>query len=119
LTIHDLILIEDMLESAERALRFFREGQQFNQLPEDEIFETAEFHGALHALSITGEAAAKTSPETREEFPDVPWRLASDLRNFLIHNYGHVRVEIVRRTLRNHIPELVEQLKSILEGQTP
>jgi hypothetical protein len=39
----------------------------------------------IRCLGIIGEAANRTSPEFRAAYPDIPWRLMTDMRNRLIH----------------------------------
>jgi uncharacterized protein with HEPN domain len=40
----------------------------------------------VRAIEVLGEAAARTSPETRPVSPDVPWPAIIGMRNRLIHD---------------------------------
>ena len=42
---------------------------------------------------------------------NVPWKDLIGLRNRIVHDYGHVVLDVVCYTLKNDIPELVNVLK--------
>ena len=43
---------------------------------------------------------------------DVPWKDLIGLRNRIVHDYGHVVLDVVCYTLKKDIPELVNVLKN-------
>ena len=43
---------------------------------------------------------------------NVPWKDMIGLRNKIMHDYGHVVLDVVYDTLKNDIPELVNVLKN-------
>src|SRR3990172_11279451 len=58
----------------------------------------------IRQLAIVGEAANNLSEEFRKNHPDLPFRDAIDMRNFLIHEYFGVNIKIVWETCKNNLP---------------
>ena len=44
---------------------------------------------------------------------DIPWNAMSGMRNRIVHDYGNVNLDIIYDTLKNDIPELLNQFNSI------
>ena len=55
-------------------------------------------NAVMRSFEVVGEAARRISPELREAHPEVPWRLMSDFRNKLIHDYVGLDLEVICRT---------------------
>jgi uncharacterized protein with HEPN domain len=68
----------------------------------------------IRSLEIIGEAASQIPLETREQFRGVPWKQMIATRNRLIHGYFDVDLDIVWRTVKDRLPDLVSQLETIL-----
>ena len=64
-------------------------------------------------FEIIGEAAAKISAEFKSEHPDIPWRQATAMRNFVIHDYAGVSIDIMWDTAQLDIPKLLANLLEI------
>jgi uncharacterized protein with HEPN domain len=77
-------------------------------------------HDELVQLSIErllqniGEAARRVSDECRSEHPEVPWRQMIAQRNVLVHEYGHVRPELVWLTAVRDVPEVLRLVDEIV-----
>jgi len=69
----------------------------------------------IRNFEIIGEASSKLSREFREKYPQVKWKRIIGLRNVLIHEYFGVDVSAAWGNIKQKLPELKEQLKSILE----
>jgi len=61
-----------------------------------------------------GDAAARVPSELRDEDPQIPWTLMSDMRNQLTHAYGGTDYEIVWSTLEDDFPGVHRRLRVIL-----
>lgn len=70
---------------------------------------------AVRRIEVIGEAA-KNIPETfRNQYPDIPWKQISGMRDILIHKYFGINMDRVWETATQFIPPLKKQIKSILE----
>ncbi len=70
---------------------------------------------ALLQLVIIGEAAARVSEVTKQQYPQVEWRRAAGLRNFIVHEYAKVDFVVIWSTITQELPSLVSELPSVLE----
>lgn len=68
----------------------------------------------VHHLQIVGEAAKSTSATLIEQYPDVPWSDARDLRNVLVHEYFRVNTDIIWDIVEQDLPELKRKVEEIL-----
>ncbi len=64
---------------------------------------------------VIGEAVRHIPNEVQGAHPEIPWTLMRGMRNVLVHNYDHLRSDIVWRTIQNDLPPLVEPLRRLLQ----
>jgi uncharacterized protein with HEPN domain len=99
--------LSHILEAIERIERYTSVGA--------EVF-LAQSHwqdATIRQLEIIGEAVKSLSPETKALRPDVPWKQIAGMRDFLIHGYFGVDLQVVWVTAERDVPALrraVEQL---------
>jgi uncharacterized protein with HEPN domain len=67
--------VQDMLESAEKALRFV-EGMDFQHFSEDE----KTVYAVIRAIEIIGEAARNIPKKLKGMYSEIPWREISGAR---------------------------------------
>jgi uncharacterized protein with HEPN domain len=67
------------------------------------------------AIEIVGEAARRISPEFQDQHTSIPWRRIAGLRNILAHQYGDVVPERFWSIVTEGVPELIDQLSSVLD----
>ena len=70
-------------------------------------------------IMIVGEAAHMVSEDTKERFPQIPWRDAKDMRNIVAHEYMQVDYEEVWKVVTIDFPVLERQLLSIRQYFPP
>lgn len=72
-------------------------------------------NGVCYAITLIGEAASKISDKTRLEYPQIEWRQVIGMRNFLVHDYRRVELDIVWQTATHSLSVLISQLTIILK----
>jgi len=68
----------------------------------------------VRRLEIIGEAASHIAEEAAVELPELPWRKMVDMRNFTIHQYWDVDVNVVWETVKHDLPVVVATLERYL-----
>ncbi len=68
----------------------------------------------MRSLDVIGEAAKKVPADFKQEHPGIKWPAMAGMRDRLTHDYFGVDFEIVRDVVRNHIPDLHQELAAIL-----
>ncbi len=99
----------DILESAKIALDYVFDKSW------DEFYEDTQCQDAVvRRIEIIGEAARRVSEETRNKYPQIPWREMTSMRNLVIHEYDVVDINQVWDTVQNKLPPLIEELTKIV-----
>ena len=57
---------------------------------------------------------ASLSDELKDSITSIPWNQIYGLRNRIVHGYDGVKFNIVWDTIREDLPDLVEEIKTIL-----
>jgi uncharacterized protein with HEPN domain len=70
----------------------------------------------VQLIEIVGEAANRVPSEIRANHPNIPWRLAAETRNKLIHGYDVIEYAIVYDTVKNDLPPLVQLLDNAISS---
>ncbi len=105
----DATFLLDILESAKIALSYVAD------LSWDDFYESQRDQDAvIRRIEIIGEAARRVSAETQTEYPDIPWREMTSMRNLVIHEYDIVDLSQVWDTVRENFPPLIEELSKII-----
>ncbi len=72
----------------------------------------------VRELEIIGEAANSVPATLKKKYPEIPWKQMIAMRNRLIHAYFDVNHDVVWITTTEHLPKLIEQLKTILKSDS-
>lgn len=105
----DRIRLQHMLDAAHEARAFVGTATR-TALDNDRKLTLA----LLKCIEIIGEAAARTSMETQQAYPTLPWSDIVGRRNRLIHGYFDVDLDVVWSTVQHELPPLIEALERIL-----
>lgn len=69
---------------------------------------------AFYDLAIMGETLNKVSGEIKSAAPNLPWRPLADLRNFIVHAYWQIDLEIVADVMENRLDHIVAELDRLI-----
>jgi uncharacterized protein with HEPN domain len=107
----DRVRISDMIVAAEKVCRFVA-GRNRQDLDTDDMLQFA----CVRGIEIVGEAAAGVSSETRDAYPEIPWRNIIGMRNRIVHAYSEIDLDIVWKTAIEELPLLLQRLHNIETG---
>lgn len=68
----------------------------------------------VRRLEIIGQAIRNLPQDFKQTYPKTPWQDIMDMRNKLIHEYFGVDLNLVWSVVKNDIPPLKEQIKTVL-----
>ena len=101
------LYLGDVVNQARKAQEFMA-GMQFADFAADE----KTIYAVIRALEIIGEATRRTSADTLERYPQIPWPRIVGLRNQLIHNYDDVQLQTVWDVVNLSLPHLLSVLEN-------
>lgn len=108
----DWIRFRHMLESAKEAWGYSCQHTR-SDLDRDHLLLV----GLLKLIEIVGEAAARIKPETRKNYPQIPWADLIDMRNRVVHVYFDIDRDEIWDTVTKDLPPLIAELEKILEKE--
>ena len=104
-----MVRLQHMLDAAREALSFAG-GKTRGYLDTDRMLVLA----LTRDLEIIGEAASRVTPEGQESYPDIPWRDVIGMRNWLVHAYFDVDLDILWDTVAEDLPSLVAEIEKAI-----
>ena len=104
----DDFLIMDILESYE-AIEEYVKGYSYSEFLNDRKTIDA----VVRNFEIIGEASKMISIEMKKEHSLVKWRMMSDFRNILIHEYFGIDYEVLWHSVKHSLPQNIELIKQI------
>lgn len=105
----DAAYLWDMRESA-KAIESFVAGREFEEFLSEPLLQPA----VLRQLTIIGEAAARVSPDLRQQTDHLPWRAAIGLRNLIVHAYNRIVPSAIWKIATVDVPELRRHLDALI-----
>ena len=70
--------------------------------------------GLAKFIQDIGEAANRVTSESQARHPQIPWRDAIAMRNYLVHEYSKINLDVLWDTALNDLPPLIAALEAIL-----
>ena len=102
--------LHDILEHIDFAQEYVQ-GMTFQDFQADNKTILA----VTRALEVIGEATKQVPPSIRSQYPDVPWRDISGMRDQIAHAYFGLNLKIVWSTTQKNLPTFRPTIQSILE----
>ncbi|GEA27103.1 hypothetical protein MiAbW_01663 [Microcystis aeruginosa NIES-4325] len=100
--------IQDILNAID-SIQSRTADMSFNQFSQDETIVKA----VLYDLIVIGEAAINIPADVQALAPELPWRLMSDMRNIMAHEYFQVNLRITWSTIQNNLSPLMKPLQQL------
>lgn len=106
----NLIYLQHILDAITRA------EQYVHGLDASAFFEhTLVQDGVIRQIEIIGEAAKQLTNDLREQYPHIPWKDITGMRDKLIHHYFSVDIEAVWLTVTVDLPVFKAEVGTILQ----
>jgi uncharacterized protein with HEPN domain len=104
----DAVYLQDIIISIEAIERYL------SDITEDDFMTNQMLQDAvIRRFEIIGEASSHITQELKANSPDIEWRLMSDMRNKLIHEYFGASASLVYAASKLNLPELKAKLLAI------
>ena len=68
-------------------------------------------------LQILSESTQKISDSLKQQHPNINWRAISGFRNVLVHDYLGLDIQQIWQVIENRLPDLKEQIESIISSK--
>lgn len=102
--------LQDMLETIDIAQQFVT-GMTFTDFQADQKTVFA----VIRAIEVIGEAAKQIPLSTREQYPEMPWKSITGMRDKLIHSYFGVNLEVLWDTVQEDLMQLRPVISKMLQ----
>lgn len=83
---------------------------EIDEFPENELLKRA---SGMTAINV-GELIKVVTDETRQKYPQFPWKAVAGMRDITAHRYQTLRMEDAYLTVHDEYPFLIESLQNIL-----
>ncbi len=103
--------LQDMLEAIVAIERYANQGRP--AFDEQELIQV----WVIHHLQIIGEAANSLSGDLMNRYSEVPWAQIVAFRNFVVHEYFRVSLNLVWAIVQTNLPPLKAAVERMLRDE--
>ncbi|MBQ9567819.1 MAG: DUF86 domain-containing protein [Lachnospiraceae bacterium] len=100
-----------ILRHAEHAIEYASKHEDCGKFQSDDMCVEAT---VFNLMQIGELAKVSLSDELKSSIKSIPWNQIYGLRNRIVHGYEGVNFTIVWDTIKDDLPELVKEIRSIL-----
>ena len=104
------MLLTDISNAAEKIVTYTTD-MNFTDFIDNEITIDA----VIRNFSIIGEAVSKIPMRLKDDYDNIEWRLLSDFRNRLVHEYFQIDFEVVWKITQEKLGDLVDLIDGIIK----
>lgn len=106
----NILLLEDMLQSAVRIKKYTQEYDYEMFISDDKTIDAV-----VRNFEIIGEAANRIDPDFRSSNPQIEWNRIRGFRNRIVHEYFGIDNEIIWSIVKDYLDELIIWLETIVD----
>ena len=103
------LYLDDIFDAIEK-IENYVEGLSFEEFSEDSKTVDA----IVRNFEIIGEATKRIPSETKEKYPQIPWKMMAGTRDKLIHEYFGVNMQTLWKAIKEDLPPVKRTIKSLL-----
>lgn len=104
------LFFQDILDSTTRIIKYSK-GLSYEELIKNEMAIDA----IIRNFEIIGEAAKYIPQEFKEQYPNLPIKEMTGMRNILIHDYLGINHQYIWQTIQEDLPALKKIIEKILK----
>jgi len=104
------LYLDDIFDAVEKIERYV-EGLSFDDFSADSKTVDA----IVRNFEIIGEATKRIPEETRQKYPQIPWKMMAGTRDKLIHEYFGINLQALWKAVNEDIPPLKNSLLNVLQ----
>ena len=67
----------------------------------------------IRNFEVIGEASRQLSQEVKAKYTNIDWKIMTDFRNVIIHEYLGINIKIIWDIIKNELPVLEKELRKI------
>lgn len=108
-----VVYLDDILDCIAH-IRKYLKGVSLTAFDEDDALQDA----VTRRLEIIGEAVERIPVSVRKQYPSIPWKKITGMRDILVHEYAGVSVKTLWRTSAEDLDPLAAAIRRIKRSLT-
>jgi uncharacterized protein with HEPN domain len=104
--------ISDIIDSIQKIQKYV-EKMEFDDFRKD----AKTIDAVIRNFIIIGEATRHVPDDISLKYPNIPWRVMGDMRNFAVHEYWGVEMRTIWKTIEDDLAPLIPDLKRVADAE--